>query len=229
VAKRPVRGTRGGSRGTRPAWIRLGVLGGVIVFLFASMFISGHTAPKLGLDLQGGTSVTLRPKLVDANGKALPNQKIPSGAINQAVDIIRQRVNGLGVSEAQVVKAGNNIEISVPGKGRNDVVDLVGQTAQLAFRIPYAEENAATAAAAPTPSASATPSAGASPSAAASPKASAKVTPSTAVTRPAAPRRGVEARYRRRLAQRPRLLPLSRRLHPRRPVPQPAPAFLPQP
>jgi preprotein translocase subunit SecD len=175
VAKRPVRG----SRGTRPVWTRLAVLAGVFVFLYASMFISGHTSPKLGLDLQGGTSVTLKPKLVDANGKPLTNQKISSGAINQAVDIIRQRVNGLGVSEAEVVRAGSNIEISVPGKGRNDVVDLVGQTAQLAFRIPFSEATAATTAApspAPTPSASApaaTPSAGASPTAGSSPSASA--------------------------------------------------------
>ncbi|MCW2548331.1 MAG: secD [Mycobacterium sp.] len=187
MAKRPVRG----SRGTRPVWLRLGVLAGIFVFLYASMFISGHTSAKLGLDLQGGTSVTLTPKLVDANGKALTNQKISSGAINQAVDIIRQRVNGLGVSEAEVVRAGNNIEISVPGKGRSDVVDLVGQTAQLAFRIPFSEGNAPTTAATPTPSPtptpsasapSASPSAGASPTAASSPSASATASASASAS-----------------------------------------------
>jgi preprotein translocase subunit SecD len=182
VAKRPVRG----SRGTRPVWVRLGVLAGIFVFLYASMFISGHTSPKLGLDLQGGTSVTLKPKLVDANGKTLSNKKISSGAINQAVDIIRQRVDGLGVAEAEVVRAGDNIEISVPGKGRNDVVDLVGQTAQLAFRIPFTEDAAATTSATPTPKASAsptaTPSAGASPSASSSPGASATASASASAS-----------------------------------------------
>src|SRR5438270_435093 len=101
------------------------------------MFLSGHTTPKLGLDLQGGTSVTLTPKLLSAN----KNAKVPDSSLNQAVDIIRQRVDGLGVAEADVVKAGSTIQISVPGKGRNEVVQLVGQTAQLAFRIPYSEAN----------------------------------------------------------------------------------------
>lgn len=175
MAKRQSRAPRGAAN-TRPVWIRLGVIAAIIVALYASMLISGHTTPKLGLDLQGGTSVTLKPKLVDANGKPLANQKVSSGAINQAVDIIRQRVNGLGVAEAEVVRAGSNIEISVPGKGRNAVVDLVGQTAQLSFRIPYTEENATVAASpspSPTPSASASPKASASPT----PSASAKATP----------------------------------------------------
>ncbi len=100
----------------------------IFVALYAACSSAVTPRPKLGLDLQGGTSVTLKPKLVDANGKPL-DQKVSTGAINQAVDIIRQRVNGLGCREAEVVRAGTNIEISVPGKGRQQVVDLVGQTA----------------------------------------------------------------------------------------------------
>ncbi len=184
MANRPSRGSRGGTS-TRPSWLRLGALGIIFIVLYSTMFITGHTTPKLGLDLQGGTSVTLKPKLVDANGKPT-NQKVSSGAIDQAVNIIRQRVNGLGVAEAEVVRAGSNIEISVPGKGRQQVVDLVGQTAQLEFRIPFSEETASTTPAAkPTPSASAKPSAtptpaaaGATPSpSAASPSPSASATP----------------------------------------------------
>ncbi len=176
MAKRPSRVSRGGTS-TRPVWLRLGAMAAIFVALYSYMFISGHTTPKLGLDLQGGTSVTLTPKAVDANGKPIPNAKVPSNSIDQAVDIIRQRVNGLGVAEAEVVRAKNNIEISVPGKGRNEVVDLVGQTAQLTFRIPFTEEQAALATPTPNPSATTTPKASSTPS----------TTPSTSPTPAATP------------------------------------------
>ena len=161
-------------------WLRLGTLGLIFVALYAAMFISGHTTPKLGLDLQGGTSVTLTPKLASGD----PNAKVPSSSIDQAVDIIRQRVDGLGVAEADVVRAKNNIEISVPGKGRAEVVKLVGQTAQLTFRIPAAEVQAPTVArtATPTP----TPSASTSPTPSATPTAKASATPSAPATSPSA-------------------------------------------
>ena len=181
MPNRPSRGSRGGTS-TRPAWLRLGALAVIIVALYSTMFISGHTTPKLGLDLQGGTSVTLTPKLLSGNSKA----KVPSGSIDQAVDIIRQRVDGLGVAEADVVRAGNTIQISVPGKGRGQVVQLVGQTAQLEFRIPFAEEQASTVAAKPAPSATPTPSPSAAPSASASPSASAKATPTPSASPSAA-------------------------------------------
>ncbi|MGF7237339.1 MAG: protein translocase subunit SecD [Frankia sp.] len=180
---------RGSARtpGSRQAWTRIWVLVGLIVLLYATMVGTGNLTPKLGLDLQGGTSVILTPK------PAQKGQKISSDAVNRAVDIIRQRVNGLGVAESTVQRAGNTIDISVPGKGRNDVVNLVGQTAELRFRevstqaaaapaptpTPSASASKAPAASA-TPSASATPKAGGTPSAAATPKASA--TPSASAT-----------------------------------------------
>jgi preprotein translocase subunit SecD len=142
VAKRTKRGP-----GSRPMWMRLGSLVGLFVVLYALMFVTGNTAPKLGLDLQGGTSVTLTPRLVQGGGRP-PNQ-----AIDKAVDIIRQRVNGLGVAEADVRRAGERIEIAVPGKGRDEVVDLVGQTAQLNFREVAQQAQATPAPAAPTPAA----------------------------------------------------------------------------
>ncbi|MDQ1632220.1 MAG: preprotein translocase subunit SecD [Frankiaceae bacterium] len=147
-------------------WLRLGALLGITVVLYGLMFLTGATTPKLGLDLQGGTSVTLTPRLVQGTGRPT------SGSIDKAVDIIRQRVNGLGVSEADVRRAGDRIEIAVPGKGREEVVDLVGQTAQLNFRevlqaaaakpAPAAAGSAAPAPAAPTPAAP-TPSKSAAP------------------------------------------------------------------
>jgi preprotein translocase subunit SecD len=133
---------------------------GLFAVLYGLMAATGNWTPRLGLDLQGGTSVILTPK-------ATTGRSVDSGAINQAVDIIRQRVDGLGVAESEVHRTGNQIEISVPGRGRNDVVDLVGQTAELRFREVYQSAAAAPAAAAPKPAPSAggtvapTPAAGA--------------------------------------------------------------------
>jgi preprotein translocase subunit SecD len=176
-AGRPTRAPRGAAS-TRPAWIRLGALAIIIIALYSAMFISGHTTPKLGLDLQGGTSVTLTPKVLNGD----PHAKVPSSSVDQAVNIIRQRVDGLGVAEADVVRAKNDIQISVPGKGRSQVVKLVGQTAQLTFRIPYSEQQAPSVVApsatpTPTPSTSTSPTPtttpSASPSATSTPSASA--------------------------------------------------------
>jgi preprotein translocase subunit SecD len=94
-------------------------------------FAQGATKIKLGLDLRGGTSVTLQPR-VSAGGK------ITTEAVDQAVSIIRQRVNSLGVSESEVSAQGSGanrqIVISVPGETGRKVVELVGQTAELRFR-----------------------------------------------------------------------------------------------
>ncbi|SNQ50753.1 Protein translocase subunit SecD [Frankia canadensis] len=184
MARRSARVSAGSS-----AWTRLGILTGLLAILYGLMAITGNWTPRLGLDLQGGTSVILTPK-------AISGSSVDSGAINQAVDIIRQRVDGLGVAESEVHRTGNQIEISVPGRGRNDVVDLVGQTAELRFREVYqtaaatpapAPKPTTSAPAAPTPAAGATPTpgAGTSTGAPASPRPSASASPS-ASNRPAA-------------------------------------------
>src|SRR5512142_802994 len=139
----------------RPAWLRLGFLAGLVMVLYGSMALTGTFTPKLGLDLRGGTSVILTPRSTVAGGK------VDSGAVDKAVDVIRQRVNGLGVAEAEVKRAGDRIEISVPGRGRGDV-DLVGQPAELRFR-EVAESGPAAPAPSPAPS-SAVPSPRATPS-----------------------------------------------------------------
>ncbi len=173
MAKRTKRGPS-----TRPMWLRIGTLLGLFVVLYGLMFATDTKTPKLGLDLQGGTSVTLTPRLVEGGGRPT------SGSIDKAVDIIRQRVNGLGVSEADVKRAGDRIEIAVPGRGREEVVDLVGQTAQLNFREVYQQAPAtpapAPSAPAPAPGATTPAPAPSAPAPAATPKPSAPSSPRAA-------------------------------------------------
>src|SRR4051812_16670975 len=139
------------------------------------MFWQGQTTPKLALDLAGGTSVTLTAGT--EKGKTPPGSQM-----NQAVEIMRNPVNGLGVSEAEVAKQGDNvIVVQVPGQGQSRVVALIGTTAKLQFRQVFAETAAGPVAVpTPTPSpgkATTTPSPGTSKSPAA--KTSASVSPST--------------------------------------------------
>lgn len=96
----------------------------------ATMFGVGAMHPRLAIDLAGGTSVTL-------TAKPMPGTtgSITKDAMDQAVAIIRQRVNGFGVSEAQVTTLGSDhIVVSVPGQNNNRIVEQVGQTALLRFR-----------------------------------------------------------------------------------------------
>ena len=117
---------------TRPGR-SLAILALVLVALFAAVFIQGATSVKLGLDLRGGTSVTLQPRIAAGS-----TGKVTSAAIDQAVAIIRQRVNSLGVAESEVTAQGSGVNrqiiISVPGAAGRRVVQLVGQTAELRFR-----------------------------------------------------------------------------------------------
>jgi preprotein translocase subunit SecD len=131
----------------------LAILGVLVVGLLATALIQGATSIRLGLDLRGGTSVTLQPRASN------DSNKITSEAIDQAVSIIRQRVNSLGVAESEVTAQGSGtnrqIVISVPGDSGRRVVDLVGQTAELRFRQVLAESSAlgGTSASAATPAA----------------------------------------------------------------------------
>jgi preprotein translocase subunit SecD len=80
--------------------------------------------PLLGLDLQGGVSVVLEP-----TGEA------DSDAIGQAIEIIRQRVDGIGVAEPEISRQGDAIVVQLPGvDDRDRALELVGQTAELRFR-----------------------------------------------------------------------------------------------
>lgn len=80
--------------------------------------------PLLGLDLQGGVSVVLKPV-----------QQVDDDTIDQAIAIIRQRIDAIGVAEPEITRQGSNILIQIPGvKDKDRALDLVGQTAELQFR-----------------------------------------------------------------------------------------------
>ena len=84
--------------------------------------------PKLALDLQGGTQVILSPLLLDGDA-VTPEQ------LDQAVSIIRQRVDASGVSESQVITQGDrNIIVSIPGVPDENTLALIKASAKLEFR-----------------------------------------------------------------------------------------------
>ena len=95
----------------------------VAVAAVAGTLVAGNE-PQLGLDLQGGASVVLRPK-----------KDVSSGALSQAIGIIRNRVDALGVAEPDISRQGDNIIVQLPGvKDQARALDIVGQTAELRFR-----------------------------------------------------------------------------------------------
>ncbi|MCA0143476.1 protein translocase subunit SecD [Blastococcus sp. LR1] len=100
----------------------------IIALLYGLVFFVGDTrTPQLGLDLRGGTTVTLTARTPDGQAPAQEDLEL-------ARQIIEQRVNGLGVAEAEVVTEGDaNIVISVPGEDGEQAREL-GATAQLRFR-----------------------------------------------------------------------------------------------
>ncbi|MFH9394816.1 protein translocase subunit SecD [Streptomyces sp. NPDC017413] len=129
-----------------------------MVALTGGLFLSGHTTPRLGIDLAGGTSITLEAQ----NQPGKPNAINPTN-MNTAVGIIERRVNGLGVSEAEVQTQGSkNIIVNIPkGTNSKQAQEQVGTTAQLYFRPVLTVQ--ASGPAEPTPSGSATSSGSATP------------------------------------------------------------------
>ena len=106
----------------------------VVVVLVITTLASGNQ-PLLGLDLQGGISIVYEPV-----GKST------SDGLNVAVDIIRSRVDGLGVAEPEISRQGSNIVVDLPGVANRDKARrIVGKTAELRFRpvlaqVPLAEK-----------------------------------------------------------------------------------------
>ena len=98
-----------------------------VVFTLGTLawtFIVGNS-PVLGLDLQGGVSVVLQPDGPVENEDTL----------NQAVDIIRNRIDALGVAEPDITRQGETVLVQLPGVENQDrVLEVIGQTAVLSFR-----------------------------------------------------------------------------------------------
>ncbi len=100
----------------------------LLIGVYLLVFLTGdkQAEPKLGIDLQGGTRVTLTARTPDGSA---PTRE----ALNQAQQIISARVNGLGVSGSEVIIDGSNLVITVPGNDSSEARNL-GQTARLYIR-----------------------------------------------------------------------------------------------
>ena len=131
----------------------------------------------LGLDLTSGTTVALK-----ANAPKGVSSTQFAADMTQAKNIMANRVNGAGFTEAQVQQQGSDIiNVAVPGAGSQKVVDLVGTTAQLLFRqviLVAPNKGATTPVTTPTPTPSASGSASPVPSSSATPSASASASSS---------------------------------------------------
>jgi preprotein translocase subunit SecD len=104
----------------------------MVVFTMSALIavIVTDTKPVLGLDLQGGISVVLEP-FVD--GK--PAENVKDEQVEQAIAIIRNRIDALGVSEPEISSQGNSILVQLPGiDDQERALELVGRTAKLEFR-----------------------------------------------------------------------------------------------
>ncbi len=100
----------------------VGIIAVAVISLGAT--IASGNKPLLGLDLQGGASLVLKPQ-----------QKVDNGVLDQAISIIRKRVDALGVAEPDISRQGNTVVIELPGiKNPQDALNTVGQTAELRFR-----------------------------------------------------------------------------------------------
>lgn len=104
----------------------------LVASLYGMMAAAKVWTPRLGLDLRGGTTITLTASNTSGQGS------VSAASLEQARNIIQQRVDGLGVGEAEVTTQGDrNIVVSVPNMQRDELIRLVGQTAKLSFRNVY--------------------------------------------------------------------------------------------
>ncbi|RYE78919.1 MAG: protein translocase subunit SecD, partial [Myxococcales bacterium] len=140
--------------------------------LYALAAIGGTWKPRLGLDLEGGTRITL-------TAEGSPD----ATKMAQATSIIDSRVNGTGVTEAEVsTQGGRNIVVEIPGKNSSNLVDSVKRTAQLRFRVVANCPQLTGGPCMADTRAKAEPSASASPSGSPSASPSGKATPSKGAT-----------------------------------------------
>lgn len=109
------------------SWLGVITLALLAVLVGGILWSSASWAPKLALDLEGGTQIILKPNIEDGS-QATPEQ------LTQAVSIIRQRVDASGVSEAEVNTEGNNVVVSIPGEADEETRKRIEASAKLEFR-----------------------------------------------------------------------------------------------
>jgi protein-export membrane protein SecD len=98
----------------------------VVIGAFAAVVLTG-TNPRLGLDLEGGTSVILT-----ATGEG---EAVSRDSMEKTVQIIRQRVDAIGVAEPEVTSSNDNILVQLPGvENEREALQVIGTTARLTFR-----------------------------------------------------------------------------------------------
>lgn len=98
----------------------------VLVGALWTFIIVRDVEPQLGLDLQGGVSITLVPA---------PGQEVDSAILDQTVSVIRNRIDGLGVAEPEIARQGDTILVQLPGvTDQQNAQEVIGRTAQLQFR-----------------------------------------------------------------------------------------------
>ena len=120
----------------RPGRNLLVFMAGLAV-LFGLVALAGNWKPALGLDLQGGTRITLT-----AVGSPTASQ------LEEARQIIDNRVNGSGVAEADVfTQDGEHVVVEIPGESRRDLIDVVQRQARLGMRLVACSDGVAGAAA----------------------------------------------------------------------------------
>ncbi|MEX2618860.1 MAG: protein translocase subunit SecD [Egibacteraceae bacterium] len=106
-------------------WAVLGSFLAVVALMWGAILGFGF-GPNLGLDLQGGVSITLSPE---------PGQEVDEEVLEQTVTVIRQRIDALGVAEPDIARQGENILVQLPGAAdQAEAEEVVGRTAQLQFR-----------------------------------------------------------------------------------------------
>jgi len=147
----------------RKAWRSLGWLAGIIVLLVGlntagALWWGWGWAPKLALDLEGGTQIILTPNLED--GETITNDQL-----QQSVQIIRNRIDAAGVSESEITtEGGDKIVISIPGKNPDQAtLERIKASAKMEFRAVLLAGQPASSSASPSDAPSDAPSDGATP------------------------------------------------------------------
>ncbi|NNE72918.1 MAG: protein translocase subunit SecD, partial [Acidimicrobiales bacterium] len=107
----------------RARWVSLIGITALAIAGLVYTFVAGNE-PVLGIQLQGGASVVLT-----------PTEDPPDGALEDAIEIIRRRVDGLGVAEPEISRQGDNILVELPGvTDQQRAIEIVQSVAKLEFR-----------------------------------------------------------------------------------------------